>query len=82
MRSVIDRSAVRGVALIGAFATVLSLGGCQGNYDPGSRALGGGLLGGGAGAAIGALAGGGRGAAIGALVSGSPWCDDRCCYRP
>ncbi|GAP23986.1 hypothetical protein GLF_0868 [Gluconobacter frateurii NBRC 101659] len=71
MRSVIARPAFRGMALIGAFATVLSLGGCQGNYDPGSRALGGGLLGGGTGAAIGALAGGGRGAAIGALAGGA-----------
>ncbi len=40
-------------------------------YDPGQRAVGGGLLGAGAGAAIGGLAGGGRGAAIGALGGGA-----------
>ncbi|GBR69981.1 hypothetical protein [Gluconobacter kanchanaburiensis] len=70
MRTVFSHSALRCTALVGAFATVLALGGCEGNYDPGSRALGGGLLGGGTGAAIGALAGGGRGAAIGALAGG------------
>lgn len=70
MRTAFSHSALRGTALVGAFATVMALGGCQGSYDPGSRALGGGLLGGGTGAAIGALAGGGRGAAIGALAGG------------
>ncbi len=44
---------------------------CTNPYDPGQRAVGGGLLGAGAGAAIGAAAGGGRGAAIGALVGGA-----------
>ena len=34
-------------------------------YNPGERALGGGLLGAGTGAVIGAIAGGGRGAGIG-----------------
>ena len=48
----------------------LGLGACSNPYDPGQRAVGGGLLGAGAGAAIGGLAGGGRGAAIGALVGG------------
>ena len=48
----------------------LGLTACTDPYDPGQRAVGGGLLGAGAGAAIGALAGGGRGAAIGALVGG------------
>jgi hypothetical protein len=39
-------------------------------YNPGERALGGGLVGAGAGAVIGAIAGGGRGAGIGAAVGG------------
>ncbi len=39
-------------------------------YNPGERALGGGLLGAGTGAVIGAIAGGGRGAGIGAAVGG------------
>ncbi len=48
-----------------------ALAGCTNPYDPGQRAVGGGLLGAGTGAAIGALAGGGRGAAIGALAGGA-----------
>ena len=44
---------------------------CTDPYDPGQRAVGGGLLGAGAGAAIGGLAGGGRGAAAGALIGGA-----------
>jgi len=39
-------------------------------YNPGERALGGGLLGAGTGAVIGAIAGGGRCAGIGAAVGG------------
>ena len=39
-------------------------------YNPAERAIGGGLLGAGTGAAIGAIAGGGRGAAVGAAVGG------------
>ena len=38
-------------------------------YNPGERALGGGLLGAGTGAVIAAIAGGGRGAGIGAAGS-------------
>ena len=53
-----------------ALLASLGLGACTNPYDPGQRAVGGGLLGAGAGAAIGGLAGGGRGAAIGALVGG------------
>ena len=49
----------------------LGLTACTNPYDPGQRAVGGGLLGAGAGAAVGALAGGGRGAAIGALAGGA-----------
>jgi uncharacterized protein YcfJ len=39
-------------------------------YNPGERALGGGLLGAGTGAVIGAIAGGGHGAGVGAAVGG------------
>ena len=47
------------------------LSGCTNPYDPGQRAIGGGLLGAGAGAAIGAAAGGGSGAALGAAIGGA-----------
>jgi hypothetical protein len=40
-------------------------------YDPGQRAVAGGLVGAGAGAAIGGIADGGRGAAIGAVAGGA-----------
>ena len=40
-------------------------------YDPAQRAVAGGLVGVGAGAALGGIAGGGRGAAIGALAGGA-----------
>ena len=49
----------------------LGLTACTDPYDPGQRAVGGGLIGAGAGAALGAVAGGGRGAAIGALAGGA-----------
>ena len=49
----------------------LGLSACTNPYDPGQRAVGGGLLGAGTGAALGSLAGGGRGAAIGALAGGA-----------
>ncbi len=51
-------------------AAGLGLSACTNPYDPGQRAVGGGLLGAGTGAAIGGLAGGGRGAAVGALLGG------------
>lgn len=54
-----------------AFAVVIGLASCTNPYDPGQRAIGGGLLGAGAGAAIGAAAGGGSGAATGALIGGA-----------
>jgi hypothetical protein len=44
---------------------------CTDPYDPGQRAIGGGLAGAGTGAAIGAIAGGGSGAATGALIGGA-----------
>lgn len=49
----------------------LGLTACTNPYDPGQRAVGGGLLGAAGGAAIGGIAGGGRGAAIGALAGGA-----------
>src|SRR6476646_9005539 len=62
----------RSIALIaGALGMTLALSACTNPYDPGQRAVGGGLLGAGSGAAIGGLAGGGRGAATGALLGGA-----------
>ncbi len=59
-------------ALLGATLIAgLALSACTNPYDPGQRAVGGGLLGAGTGAAVGAIAGGGRGAAIGALAGGA-----------
>ena len=49
-------------------ALVLGLGACTDPNNPGQRSVGGGLLGGAAGAGIGALAGGGKGALIGGLA--------------
>jgi hypothetical protein len=55
----------------GAISLVLGLAACTNPYDPAQRAVGGGLIGAGAGAAIGAAAGGGPGAAIGAASGGA-----------
>src|SRR6202022_3280959 len=49
---------------------VLGLSACTDPYDPGQRAIGGGLFGAATGAAIGGIAGGGRGAGTGALIGG------------
>jgi hypothetical protein len=54
-----------------AFGLALGLSACSDPYDPGQRAVGGGLLGAGAGAAIGGLAGGGNGALAGGLLGGA-----------
>jgi hypothetical protein len=54
-----------------ALALIIGLSACTNPYDPAQRALGGGLLGAGAGAAIGAAAGGGHGAALGAAIGGA-----------
>jgi hypothetical protein len=62
------RSIATGVISAGMILTLAS---CTNPYDPGQRAVGGGLLGAGAGAAIGGIAGGGRGAAIGAITGGA-----------
>ena len=47
------------------------VGGLHNPYDPGQRAVGGGLLGAGAGAAIGGAVAGGHGAALGAAIGGA-----------
>ena len=60
----------RAVATLAAAGLALGLAACD-PYSPGQRAVGGGLLGAGAGAAIGGIAGGGTGAAIGALGGGA-----------
>jgi len=49
----------------------LGLTACTNPYDPVQQAIGGGLIGAGAGAAIGAAAGGGPGAALGAAIGGA-----------
>ena len=54
-----------------ALGLILGLSACTNPYDPAQRAVGGGLLGAGAGAAIGAAAGGGHGAALGAAIGGA-----------
>ncbi len=54
-----------------AAGLLANLSGCANPYDPVERAVGGGLLGAGAGAAIGAAAGGGPGAALGAAIGGA-----------
>ena len=57
---------MRKILIIVAVALgTLGVAGCSNPYDPGQRALGGGLIGGAGGAAIGGLAGGGTGALIG-----------------
>jgi hypothetical protein len=50
---------------------ILALASCTDPYDPAQRAVGGGLIGAGTGAAIGGAAGGGAGAAIGAATGGA-----------
>jgi len=67
-RQMTIRSIVPGVT---AGALILALAACTNPYDPGQRAVGGGLLGAGAGAAIGGAVGGGHGAALGAAIGGA-----------
>ncbi len=64
---------MRSLVASGSLAIViaLSVAACSDPYDPGQRAVGGGLLGAGAGAAIGGLAGGGSGALAGGLIGGA-----------
>lgn len=54
----------------GPVGLLIAVCGCTNPYDPAQRAIGGGLIGAGTGAAIGAAAAGGHGAAIGAAVGG------------
>src|SRR5262252_3896471 len=54
-----------------AAGLILALAACTNPYDPAQRAVGGGLLGAGAGAAIGGAVGGGHGAAVGAAIGGA-----------
>lgn len=61
----------RHLILPAALAALLTAGACSNPYSPTQRAVGGGLIGAGAGAAIGGIAGGGQGAAIGALTGGA-----------
>ena len=56
------------MAVLGGLA--LTAAACSNPYDPTQRAIGGGLIGAGGGAAVGGLAGGGSGAALGAVVGG------------
>ena len=67
MKRMRKQATVAGV--IGA-GLVYALAAAADPYNPGERALGGGLLGAGTGAVIGAIAGGGHGAGIGATVGG------------
>jgi hypothetical protein len=66
----IEMTRILGVCALG-LGLATALGGCTNPYDPGQRAVGGGLIGAGTGAAIGGLAGGGSGAAAGALIGGA-----------
>src|SRR5215471_14878648 len=67
-----DDMMTRSLAASGiAAGLILALAACTNPYDPGQRAVGGGLLGAGAGAAIGGAVGGGHGAAVGAAIGGA-----------
>jgi hypothetical protein len=61
------RSAIPGLVVAGLLSATAA---SADPYNPGERALSGGLLGAGTGAVIGAIAGGGHGAGIGAAVGG------------
>jgi hypothetical protein len=68
----VEQTVKRNIApWITALGLILGLSACTNPYDPAQRAVGGGLLGAGAGAAIGAAAGGGHGAALGAAIGGA-----------
>ena len=61
------RAAICGIVVAGLLSATAA---SADPYNPGERALTGGLLGAGTGAVIGAIAGGGHGAGIGAAVGG------------
>jgi hypothetical protein len=71
MKGEFDRMLRPIVPLAAILVLALSLTACTDPYDPGQRALAGGLIGAGSGAAIGAVAAGGTGAAAGALIGGA-----------
>src|SRR5271163_3606903 len=71
IRRLKERNTMRKAALFVGMAALMGLTSCTNPYDPNQRAVGGALLGAGAGAALGGIAGGGRGAAIGALAGGA-----------
>lgn len=62
------KNSVLAAALLAGVAVVSA--GCTNPYDPGQRAVGGGLIGAGAGALVGGAIGGGRGALAGAAIGG------------
>jgi osmotically inducible lipoprotein OsmB len=66
--SIVKEFEMRKVMTAGVLVLTLCVGACN---TPEERAVGGGLLGAGAGALIGGAAGGGRGAAVGAVVGGA-----------
>lgn len=59
---------IKKILTLSVMLGALSLGACTNPYDPGQRAVGGGLIGAGAGAALGGIAGGGGGALLGAGI--------------
>jgi hypothetical protein len=59
------------IAIVATIGLATSLTACSNPYDPGQRAVGGGLIGAAAGAGIGGLAGGGKGAVAGGLIGGA-----------
>jgi predicted lipid-binding transport protein (Tim44 family) len=66
-RTMRKRSTIPGVIVAGLLSATAA---AADPYNPGERAITGGLLGAGTGAVIGAIAGGGHGAGIGAAVGG------------
>jgi predicted lipid-binding transport protein (Tim44 family) len=69
----LERSAMKRFVVPCALAIgmALSISACTDPYDPGQRAVGGGLMGAGAGALVGGAVGGGRGAVAGAVIGGA-----------
>src|SRR3954469_18155635 len=70
-----------GAAVVGS-VLIFGLSACTNPYDPAQRAVGGGLIGAGTGAAIGAAAGGGSGAALGAAIGGATGAIPRAATTP
>jgi osmotically inducible lipoprotein OsmB len=66
--SIVEEFDMKKVMTAVTLVLTLGVGACN---TPGERAVGGGLLGAGAGALVGGALGGGRGAAVGAVVGGA-----------